>query len=224
MGLRMRGETDEELAGFAEVKRASPSKGAIAPDIVAADVAREYIAGGASAISVLTDRTFFRGSIEDLEAVAALGRASVTPVLRKDFVIDAYQIAEAKAAGAAAVLLIVAALEFARLAELHDAAREYGLDALVEVHDEAELEIALGIGAALVGVNNRDLRSFNVNLATTERLAAAVPDEVTLVGESGIRTRDDVERLRQAGVHAVLVGETLMRAPDRSAAIRELLG
>jgi indole-3-glycerol phosphate synthase len=212
------------VAVIAEVKRASPSKGAIAPDIVAADVAREYIAGGASAISVLTDRTFFRGSIEDLEAVAALGRASVTPVLRKDFVIDAYQIAEARAAGAAAVLLIVAALELARLAELHDAAREYGLDALVEVHDEAELEIALGIGATLVGVNNRDLRSFNVDLATTERLAAAVPDEVTLVGESGIRTRDDVERLRQAGVHAVLVGETLMRAPDRSAAIRELLG
>jgi indole-3-glycerol phosphate synthase len=212
------------VAVIAEVKRASPSKGAIAADIVATDVAGEYIAGGASAISVLTDRTFFQGTIEDLEAVAALARASATPVLRKDFVIDAYQIAEARAAGAAAVLLIVAALERARLAELHDAARQYGLDALVEVHDEAELETALGIGATLIGVNNRDLRSFNVDLATTERLATQVPDEVTLVGESGIRTREDVERLRQAGVHAVLVGETLMRAPDRAAALRELLG
>jgi indole-3-glycerol phosphate synthase len=212
------------VAVIAEVKRASPSKGAIATDIVAADVAREYIAGGASAISVLTDRTFFQGSIEDLETVAALGRASSTPVLRKDFVIDVYQIAEAKAAGAAAVLLIVAALEPGRLAELHDAAREYGLDALVEVHDEAELEIALGIGATIIGVNNRDLRSFDVDLATTERLAAHVADEITLVGESGIRTRDDVDRLRKAGVHAVLVGETLMRAPDRAAALRELLG
>ncbi|HYI14591.1 MAG TPA: indole-3-glycerol phosphate synthase TrpC [Thermomicrobiales bacterium] len=212
------------VAIIAEVKRASPSKGEIAPNIIAADVAREYIAGGASAISVLTDRTFFQGTIEDLKAVAALGRASATPVLRKDFMIDAYQIAEAKAAGAAAVLLIVAALERSLLAELHDAARGYGLDALVEVHDEAELEIALGIGASLIGVNNRDLRSFNVDLATSERLAAEVPDGITLVGESGIRTRDDVERLRQAGVHAVLVGETLMRAPDRAAAVRELLG
>ena len=214
------------IAIIAEIKRASPSKGPIAPDIIATDVAREYIAGGAAAISVLTDETFFRGTIEDLEAVAAFGRAATpsTPVLRKDFVIDAYQIAEARAAGAAAVLLIVAALERPLLAELHDAAREYGLDVLVEVHDETELEIAIGIGSTLIGVNNRDLRSFNVDLATTERLAALVPPDVMLIGESGIRTRADVERLGRAGAHAVLVGEALMRAADRPTAVRELLG
>ncbi len=210
---------------IAEVKRASPSKGPIAPDVIATDVAGEYIAGGAAAISVLTDEVFFRGTLEDLEAVSSLGRISTppTPVLRKDFVIDAYQIVEARAAGAAAILLIVAALEPSLLATLHGVASGYGLDVLVEVHDEAELEVALCIGATLIGVNNRDLRSFTVDLATTERLAALVPPEVTLVGESGIRTRADVERLGRAGVHAVLVGETLMRAPDRAAAVRELI-
>jgi indole-3-glycerol phosphate synthase len=209
---------------IAEVKRASPSKGAITPDIIATDVAREYISGGAAAISVLTDETFFRGTIEDLEAVAALGRESQTPALRKDFVIDSYQIAEARAAGAAAVLLIVAALEPALLVELLAAATGYGLDALVEVHDEHELETATRVGATLIGINNRDLRAFTVDLATTERLAAQAPDGVTLVGESGIRTRADVERLGRAGVDAVLVGETLMLASDRAAAVRELLG
>ncbi|MEX1157742.1 MAG: indole-3-glycerol phosphate synthase TrpC [Thermomicrobiales bacterium] len=211
---------------IAEVKRASPSRGPIAPDIIATDVAREYIAGGAAAISVLTDERFFRGTLDDLAAVAGLARSATvpTPVLRKDFVIDAYQIAEARAAGASAVLLIVAALERSLLVELHDMAREFGLDALVEVHDEAELEVALAIGATLIGVNNRDLRTFAVDLATTEQLAARVPPAVTLVGESGIRTRADVERLGRAGVHVVLVGETLMRAPDRATAIRELLG
>lgn len=211
---------------IAEVKRASPSKGAIAPDVIATDVAREYIAGGATAISVLTDETFFRGTIEDLEAVASLGRGSQPPipVLRKDFVIDPYQIVEARAAGASAILLIVAALERTLLTELLDVARGANLTALVEVHDEAELETALGVGASLIGVNNRDLRSFGVDLATTERLATLVPDGVTLVGESGIRARADVQRLGRAGVHAVLVGERLMVAPDRAAAVRELLG
>ncbi|HEX5167511.1 MAG TPA: indole-3-glycerol phosphate synthase TrpC [Thermomicrobiales bacterium] len=208
---------------IAEVKRASPSKGAIAPDIIATDVAREYIAGGAAAISVLTDERFFRGTIEDLEAVAALGRETRTPALRKDFVIDSYQIAEAKASGSAAVLLIVAALELARLRELLSATAGYGLEALVEVHDEQELETALSVGATLIGINNRDLRAFTVDLATTERLAAQVPEGNTLVGESGVRTRADVERLGRAGVDAVLVGETLMLAPDRAAAVRELL-
>jgi indole-3-glycerol phosphate synthase len=207
---------------IAEVKRASPSKGPIAPDIVAVEVAAEYIAGGTAAISVLTDERFFHGSLDDLRLVAAV--AEQTPVLRKDFVLDAYQIAEARAAGAAAVLLIVAALTDESLRELHQAACEYGLDALVEVHDEAELERALAAEATLIGVNNRDLRTFEVDLVTTERLATLVPPEVTLVGESGIRTRADVERLGRAGVHAVLVGETLMRAPDRAAAVRELLG
>ncbi len=211
---------------IAEVKRASPSKGEIAPGIEAAEVAHDYIAGGASAISVLTDERFFRGSLDDLRAVASVAHdpAHSTPILRKDFVIDPYQIVEARAAGADCILLIVAALDKERLRSLHQQASDLGMDALVEVHDEQELDRALGVGATLVGVNSRDLRSFTVDLATIERLAALMPSGVTLVGESGIRTRDDVERLGLAGVHAVLVGETLMRAADRAAALREMLG
>jgi len=211
------------VAIIAEVKRASPSKGPIAPGIVATEVAVDYIAGGTSAISVLTDERFFHGSLGDLRSVSTLAHDSAVPVLRKDFVIDVYQIAEARTAGADAILLIVAALADEALLELHSAAVDAGMDALVEVHDEAELNRALAAGATLIGVNNRDLRTFEVDLATTERIAALVPPEVTLVGESGIRTRADVERLGRAGVHAVLVGETLMRAPDRAAALRELL-
>jgi indole-3-glycerol phosphate synthase len=212
------------VAVVAEIKRASPSKGPIAPHAIATDVARDYIAGGAAAISVLTDERFFRGSIEDLEAVSALARSSGVPTLRKDFIIDPYQLAEARAAGASAAILIVAALDRRALQSLLAAANDYGLDALVEIHDAADLATAIDLGATLIGVNNRDLRSFTVDLATTERLAALVPESVTLIGESGIRTRDDVERLAAAGVHAVLVGETLMLAPDRPAALRELLG
>jgi indole-3-glycerol phosphate synthase len=214
------------VAIIAEVKRASPSKGLIAPHIVAVDVASEYLRGGAAAISVLTDSAFFQGSLDDLQDVAALARAHTpaVPVLRKDFVLDAYQVAEARAAGASAVLLIVAALDDSRLRELLASAREYDMEALVEVHDEAELARALAAGATLIGVNNRDLRSFQVDLATTERVASQVPAHVTLVGESGIQTRDDIDRLGRSGVHAVLIGETLMRAPDRTAALRELLG
>jgi indole-3-glycerol phosphate synthase len=215
-----------DVTVIAEVKRASPSKGPIAPDIVAVDVAHDYITGGAAAISVLTDEHFFHGSLDDLRSVAELAHASdrSIPVLRKDFVIDAYQITEARAAGADTVLLIVAGLAVDALRELHDVAASYGMDALVEVHDERELETALAIGATLIGINNRNLRTFEVDLATTERVAQLVPPEVTLVGESGIRGRADVERLGRAGVHAVLVGETLMRAPDRATAVRELLG
>jgi indole-3-glycerol phosphate synthase len=212
------------VAIITEVKRASPSKGPIAPGIVAADVAREYIAGGAAAISVLTDERFFNGSLDDLRAVGDVAHSAHTPrpVLRKDFVVDAYQIVEARAAGADAVLLIVAALTDQELADLHTCASDYGMDALVEVHDERELARALAIDATLLGINSRDLRSFQVDLATIERLARKVPAQVTLVGESGIRTRADIERLGAAGVHAVLVGETLMRATDRTAALREL--
>ena len=211
---------------IAEVKRASPSKGPIAPDVGAVDVARDYLAGGAAAISVLTDERYFHGSLADLREVAALAHAHIpaTPALRKDFVIDAYQVFEARAAGADAVLLIVAALSDAQLLELHGLATDLGMAALVEVHDEAELERAVAAGATVVGVNNRDLRTFTVDLATTERLARLAPPDVTLVGESGIRSRADVERLGRAGIHAVLVGETLMRAHDRAAAVRELLG
>ena len=215
-----------DVTVIAEVKRASPSKGEIAPGIDAAEVAQEYITGGASGISVLTDERFFSGSLDDLRAVAAVAHNPLhaTPVLRKDFVIDPYQVIEARAAGADCILLIVAALDDERLTSLLQEAHDLGMDVLVEVHAEAELDRALTVGATLIGVNSRDLRTFTVDLATIERLAARVPPHVTLVGESGIRTREDVERLRQAGVHAVLVGETLMRAPDRSAVVRELLG
>lgn len=208
---------------IAEIKRASPSKGPIAPGIDAVDVASDYIAGGASAISVLTDGAFFGGSLEDLRSVAGLATRHSTPVLRKDFVIDEYQLAEARAAGASAALLIVAALSDVRLRELLAAALEFHIEPLVEVHDEGELDRAMVSGATTIGINNRDLRTFNVDLATTERVASRVPQHVTVVGESGIRTRDDIQRLRRAGVHAVLVGETLMRAPDRRQALRELL-
>jgi indole-3-glycerol phosphate synthase len=211
---------------IAEVKRASPSRGPIVPGVGAVEIARDYVAGGAAAISVLTDERFFLGSLDDLRSVASVAHAATpaVPVLRKDFVLDAYQIAEARAAGADAVLLIVAALDDRQLFELQQTAEDWGLAALVEVHDERELERALAMDAQFVGVNNRDLHSFVVDLATTERIARLVPDDVTLVGESGIHTRADVERLGRAGVHAVLVGESLMRAPDRAAALRELRG
>lgn len=209
---------------IAEVKRTSPSKGEIAPGIGAAAVARDYLAGGAAAISVLTDEKFFRGSLDDLREVAELAHADAQPrpVMRKDFVIDAYQIVEARAAGADAVLLIVAGLADGQLAELHAAALDYGLSVLVEIHDEAELERALKIAPRLLGINNRDLRTFNVDLATTERLAPQISSEITIVGESGIASHADLERLGRSAVHAVLVGESLMRRSDRAAALREL--
>ena len=223
MGRALRTGTVEVIA---EVKRASPSKGEIAPGIVAVDVARDYLAGGAAAISVLTDEKFFRGSLDDLRAVAALAHTDPQPrpVLRKDFVIDAYQIVEARAAGADAVLLIVAGLADSQLAELHAAALDYGLSVLVEIHDEVELERALKIAPKLLGINNRDLRTFTVDLATTVRLAPQIPSEVAIVGESGIASHGDLERVGRSGAHAVLVGESLMRQTDRAGALRELRG
>ena len=210
---------------IAEIKRASPSKGAIAPDIVATDVARDYLAGGCSAISVLTDEKFFGGSLDDLHRVADLSRsdADPRPVLRKDFVIDPYQIYEARAAGADAILLIVAALNDDELASLHRVARNYGIGVLVEVHDEDEMRRALRIKPDVIGINNRDLRTFNVDLGVTERLAPLVPEGTVVVGESGIHSSEDIVRLSDAGVHAVLVGESLMRQQDRVAALKELL-
>lgn len=211
---------------IAEVKGASPSKGVLIEPFEPVVIAAEYVSGGADAISVLTDETYFHGSIAHLTAIK---QRSVTlrrprPVLRKDFLIDPYQIAEARAAGADAVLLIVAALEDGVLRELHAATDEYGLAALVEVHDERELDRALAVGAKIVGINNRDLHTFKVDLATAERLAATVPPGVLTVGESGIATAHDVDRLAHAGVSAILVGEALVKAPDRAGLIRALLG
>jgi indole-3-glycerol phosphate synthase len=206
---------------IAEFKRASPSKGVIRPDLEPRDVARRYQAGGASAMSVLTDMKFFSGSLDDLEAVrGAVG----LPLLRKDFMIDPYQVVEARAAGADAILLIAAALESDEMAKLRDEATELGMASLVEVHNEEELEKALKIAPEIVGVNNRDLRTFNVDFETTLRLRPLIPEGIVTVSESGIRNREDALRLQEAGVDAILVGESLMRQPDPGRAAAELLG
>lgn len=205
---------------IAEHKRRSPSRGAIREDLAPADVARGYQQGGAAALSVLTDEPFFGGRLAHLEQARA---ATSLPVLRKDFILDPWQLWEARAAGADAVLLIVAALADARLHELLREAHATGLDALVEVHDGAELERALGAGARLVGINNRDLRTLSVSLETSLALAASIPDEVVAVAESGIRSGHDLRRLREAGFDACLVGEHLMTAADPGAALRQLV-
>jgi indole-3-glycerol phosphate synthase len=210
---------------IAEVKGASPSKGVLIDPFDPPAIAADYLAAGADAISVLTDEHFFHGSLDQLRAVKALSLAGATPrpVLRKDFLLDRYQVAEARAADADAILLIVAMLSDTELRDLHAAAHEYGMAALVEVHNEAEAERAVAAGATLIGINNRDLHSFKVDLAVTERLAPLLPTGVTIVGESGIGTAADVQRLAAAGVDAILVGESLVKAPDRGAAIRELV-
>jgi indole-3-glycerol phosphate synthase len=206
---------------IAEVKRASPSAGPIRPGADVAEIARAYAAAGAAAISVLTDREFFDGQLAFLTAArAAVG----VPVLRKDFLVDPYQVVEARAAGADGVLLIVAALPDAMLAELLARTRALGMTALVEVHDEAELSRALAQDARLLGVNHRNLRDFSIDMSLTSRLRARVPAGTVLVGESGIRTVADVRALGAAGADAVLIGETLMRAASPGAALAELVG
>jgi len=214
-----------EMSVIAEIKRASPSRGTFPVSVDPAAVAHDYIAGGAAAISVLTDEPFFQGSLGDLGAVATIAGAAArpVPVLRKDFVIDPYQIVEARAHGADAVLLIVAALEDAALAEIFAAAEVWDMDALVEVHDECEMERAAAVGAKVVGINNRDLKSFAVDLGVTERLAPFAPDDTVIVAESGVFGVSDVKRLHDAGAHAVLVGEGLITALDRVAAVQALL-
>jgi indole-3-glycerol phosphate synthase len=206
---------------IAEIKRRSPSRGEIRPDLDPLACAKAYAENGAAALSVLTDGRYFGGSLGQLGAVRG---AVDLPILRKDFVVDAYQLDEARVAGADAVLLIASALQPAELRALRRRCDELGLDALVEVHDEAELETALAAGADLVGINNRDLKTFEVDLAVSERLAPRVPKDVVLVAESGISRYADVERLERAGAHAVLVGEALMREPDLGAALSRLRG
>jgi indole-3-glycerol phosphate synthase len=204
---------------IAEVKRRSPSAGGIREDAAAADVARVYADAGAAAISVLTDREYFGGGIGDLRAAAA---AVGVPLLRKDFIIDATQVYEARAAGASAVLLIVRILDDAELRDLHAVAAGCGLGVLVEVHDEGEVERAVAAGARIVGINNRDLATFRTDLGTTLRLAPLVPPDRVVVAESGMRDAADVARVAAAGVHAVLAGETLMRAESPAHAARAL--
>jgi indole-3-glycerol phosphate synthase len=205
---------------LAEIKRASPSAGPIRAGADPAAVAREYERGGAAAISVLTDKQFFDGELAFLQRVRD---ACALPLLRKDFIVDAYQIAEARAAGADAILLIVAALDERHLLELLGVAASYSLDALVEVHTGTEADVALRAGATLLGVNHRDLRTFSIDMTLTSVIAPRVPAGTILVGESGIRTAADVRALGAAGAHAVLVGESLMRAPSPGQALRELL-
>ncbi|MFN3965211.1 MAG: indole-3-glycerol phosphate synthase TrpC [Silanimonas lenta] len=206
-------------AVIAEVKKASPSKGVLRADFDPAAIAADYARGGAACLSVLTDVDFFQGHDDYLVQARA---ACALPVLRKDFTIDEYQVYEARALGADAVLLIVAALDDARLGGLCELAMGLGLDVLVEVHDADELERALQTASPLIGINNRNLRSFEVSLETTLDLKEAVPNDRRLVTESGILAREDVARMRAAGVHAFLVGEAFMRAPSPGAALRAL--
>ncbi|MCG8449203.1 MAG: indole-3-glycerol phosphate synthase TrpC [Pirellulales bacterium] len=205
----------------AEIKKASPSAGVIREDFDPVKIAKTYATHGAACISVLTDEQFFQGKLEFLRQVRA---AVDIPLLRKDFMIESYQLLEARAAGADAVLLIAECLDDCNLRKLHNEAIELGLTPLVELYDPANLPRVLAAGATLIGVNNRNLHTFEVDLQHTLRMRREVPDDCVLVGESGIKTRSDVERLEAAGVDAILVGESLMRQPDIGAAVRELLG
>jgi indole-3-glycerol phosphate synthase len=208
-------------AVIAEIKKASPSKGVIREDFDPAAIAASYERGGAACLSVLTDRTFFQGAPEHLAAARA---ACALPALRKEFIVDAYQVAESRALGADAILLIVAALDEARLAELAAQARALGMAVLVEVHDADELERALALPGAILGVNNRNLRDFSVSLETTIGLLPRVPLGRLVVTESGILARREVDRMRRHGVNAFLVGEAFMRAPDPGAELETLFG
>jgi indole-3-glycerol phosphate synthase len=208
-----------QCAVIAEIKRASPSRGLLRADFDPAAIAASYQRHGAACLSVLTDERFFQGALAHLGEARA---ACALPVLRKDFILDAYQVYETRAAGADCLLLIVAALETPRLRELESAARALGLAVLVEVHDAAELERALELDTPLVGINNRDLRTFETRLETTLDLLARVPRERIVVSESGILAPADVRRLRAAGVGCFLVGEAFMRAPDPGAALARL--
>ena len=214
------GASRSGMALIAEVKKASPSAGIICKDFDPVRIAKEYEAAGASCLSVLTDEQFFQGSLDYLRQIRAAVRL---PLLRKDFIIDERQILEAIEWGADAILLIVSILDDVQLQKFHSLAIEAGLAALVEVHDAAELERALKIGAELIGVNNRDLKTFKVDLATTERLASKLDEKKILVAESGIHTRADVERLQKCGAKAILVGESLLRGGDIRAKISELI-
>ncbi|HEY8123044.1 MAG TPA: indole-3-glycerol phosphate synthase TrpC [Myxococcota bacterium] len=206
---------------IAEIKRRSPSRGEIRGDFDPVAIARAYTAAGAAALSVLTDESYFGGSLAVLEAVRA---ATPLPLLRKDFVVDVYQIDEARLAGADAILLIVAALSPGEIAAFAAHAASRGLEVLVEVHDAAELEVALACGAPLIGINNRDLRSFHTDLAVTERLAPKAAGRAVVVAESGIFAPEDIARLARAGARGYLVGESLMRETDVGLALRKLRG
>jgi indole-3-glycerol phosphate synthase len=213
--------TQAGSAVIGEIKKASPSAGVIRADFRPAEIAASYEAGGATCLSVLTDEPYFQGHRDYL---AEARDACALPVLRKDFIIDPWQVAESRCLGADCILLIVAALSDGQMQDLFGEAGEYGLDVLIEVHDEDELGRALELDGGLLGVNNRNLHDFSTDLATSERLKAQLPADRLLVTESGIRTRADVERMHAAGIRAFLVGEAFMREPDPGAALKELFG
>jgi indole-3-glycerol phosphate synthase len=218
-GKALSGAGDIRL--IAEVKKASPSKGVIRKDFDPVAIARSYEESGASCLSILTEKKFFQG---ELEYLGRIRKTVKIPLLRKDFIIDEYQIHEARAAGADAILLIAACLEQQQIQDYLGSAHRLGLDALVESHTYKELDKSLRAGAMLVGINNRDLTTFSVSLQTTLDLVKDIPDDRTVVSESGIKTRDDVIRLQKAGVDAILVGESLMREKDIGRKVKELLG
>ena len=208
---------------IAEVKKASPSRGLLMPDFDHLNLAKTYAANGAAAISCLTDLRF-QGELSFLQQIKETGASQRAPVIRKDFIFDPYQVVETRAAGADAMLLIVAVLEPAQLKELLDAAQAHWMQCLVEVHDEAELETAVDVGAEIIGINNRDLRTFSTDLSVTERIAPLVPRGKQIVSESGIFTRDHLRQMNKVRVNAVLVGEALVTAPDVGEKVRELTG
>ena len=208
---------------IAEVKKASPSRGLLMPDFDHLKLAETYAANGAAAISCLTDLRF-QGELSFLQQIKETGASQRAPVIRKDFLFDPYQVVETRAAGADAMLLIVAVLEPAQLKELLDAAQAHWMQCLVEVHDEAELETAVDVGAEIIGINNRDLRTFSTDLSVTERIAPLVPRGKQIVSESGIFTRDHLRQMNKVRVNAVLVGEALVTAPDVGEKVRELTG
>jgi indole-3-glycerol phosphate synthase len=217
----LREQSARGCALIAEIKTASPSKGVIRDGVDPAEIARIYERNGASCVSVLTDERYFRGSVERFWAVRA---AAGLPILRKDFIIDSYQLYEARAYGADAALLIAACLDDSLLADLIEIAAQLGLDVLLEVHDETEMLRAEKTGVKLIGINNRDLATFVTDLSVTERLAALAPERALLVSESGITSSDDVRRVHRMGARAVLVGEAIMREVDMGAKVRELAG
>ena len=215
--------TGAEMRIIAEIKKRSPAKGDLRSDLDVATLARQYIHGGAAAISILTNAEHFGGSVDDLATVAEVAHGRDIPVLRKEFIFDPYQVIEARAYGADAILLIVAMLDREELSGLKQLAEGMWMQALVEVHDEAELDVALEVGAEIIGINNRDLRTFVTDIATTERLAGRVPPGKLVVGESGIHDREDLRRIAAAGAHAALIGESLVVAADPVAKLRSLL-
>ena len=216
---RIRTDSVNSLAVITEIKRRSPSRGALNQNLDPTQIAQQYEQGGASCLSVLTDQDFFGGSTEDLQQA----RSSVAlPVLRKDFTVSSNDVCDARIMGADCVLLIVAALSVQELTEFKKLADELSLDTLVEVHDEPELEIALNIGASMIGVNQRDLKTFEVDHQRAVRMAAQMPASVVRVAESGVRTRADAQSLRDAGYHAILVGESLVTSNDIATSVREL--